>query len=131
MSDECTGPFSDAMDCPIHDPRRRPQAVSGPHFDDWASELTEEMETKSRSQIEWEIVEALQKAYRLGSSSQAEVIQQLRYEKDELLEDMRELAQRWREEADVDHSRDHVLRECADRLAALPASPAPRPQEEQ
>ena len=36
------------------------------HFDDWASHLVLDWASKSHSQIEWEIIEALKKAERLG-----------------------------------------------------------------
>lgn len=35
-------------------------------FDDWASQIIDEAGTKADSQVQWEIVEALQKAWKLG-----------------------------------------------------------------
>lgn len=41
---------------------------SQPNFDDWASHIVDGIESKSPSQIEWEIVEALKKAQACAAS---------------------------------------------------------------
>ena len=55
-------------------------------FEDWASHIIAEARTKADSQVEWEIVEVLNKAYRLGSASGPsrapdEVVEKLRRER--------------------------------------------------
>jgi hypothetical protein len=59
-------PDSGPADVPLPDGG---SVAVGPPFDDWASHILDGYESKSPSQIEWEIVEALQKAWHLRADT--------------------------------------------------------------